>query len=61
LATLEPVNVFRRISRAISRFSHSATPVPSGGATATVVDLGQIQDVQQQELPPEEQQDQESE
>jgi hypothetical protein len=55
------MNVFRRISRAISRLSHSSAPVPSGGAMATQVDLEQIEAVQQQEVEPAEQQEHESE
>jgi hypothetical protein len=55
------VNIFQRIGRAISRLSHSTAPVPAGGAPATAADLQQIEEVQQQELPPEEQQDTESE
>ena len=56
------MNVFRRISRAISRLSRSSVPpVPGGGAMATHVDLGQVEAVQQQELEPEEQQERESE
>ena len=55
------MNVFRRISRAISRLSHSAAPVPSGGAMATRVDLEQIEAVQEHELAPEKQQEPESE
>ena len=55
------MNVFRRISRAISRLSHSPAPVPTGGAMATRVDLEQIEAVQEQELEPEEQQERESE
>lgn len=59
------MNIFRRISRAISRLSHSSTPVPAEGAMAAQVDLGQVEAVQQQELEPEseseEQQERESE
>jgi hypothetical protein len=55
------MNVFRRISRAISRLGRSSAPVPSGGAMATQVDLGQVESVQQQELEPEEQQEHKSE
>lgn len=55
------MNIFQRIGRAISRLSHSTAPVPAGGAPATAADLQQIEEVQQQELPPEEQQDTESE
>jgi hypothetical protein len=62
LVTLEPVNVFRRISRAISRFSNSPTaPIPGGGATATQVEFEQVEAVEQQEFPPEEEREQESE
>jgi len=55
------VNFFRRISRTISRLSRSAAPVPSGAGTATAADLGQIEDIQREELPAEEQEDAESE
>jgi hypothetical protein len=55
------MNVFRSISQAISRLSHSSAPVPSGGAMATQVDLGQVESVQQQELEPEEQQEHKNE
>jgi hypothetical protein len=55
------VKIFQRIGRAISRLSHSTAPVPAGGAPATAADLQQIEAVEQQEFPPEEQQDTESE
>jgi hypothetical protein len=55
------MNVFSRISRAISRLSHSSAPVPAGGAMATQVDLGQVEAVQQEEQEPEEKQEPESE
>jgi hypothetical protein len=55
------VNIFRRISRAISRIGDSPGPVVSGGATATQVDLGQVEAVEEQEFPPEEQEEHESE
>jgi hypothetical protein len=55
------VGVFQRISRAISRLSHSTAPVPAGSAPATAADLQQIEAIEQQEFPPEEEQDTESE
>jgi len=55
------VKIFERISRAISRLSHSTAPVPAGGAPATAADLQQIEAVEKQEFPPEEKEDSESE
>ncbi|MFL5943098.1 MAG: hypothetical protein ACJ75L_07540 [Gaiellaceae bacterium] len=55
------MNVFRRISRAISRLSHSSAPVPAEGAMAAQVDLGQVEAAERQELEPEEPQEPESE
>jgi hypothetical protein len=55
------VKIFQRVGRAISRLSRSTAPVPGGGATATAADLQQVEAVEQQEFPPEERQDTESE
>jgi hypothetical protein len=55
------VNVFHRISRAISRLSRSAAPVPSGGAMATQIDVEQVEAVEEQELTPEERHEHETE
>jgi hypothetical protein len=55
------VSIFGRISRAISRLGGSTAPVPGAGAMGTQVDLEEIQSVEQQEFPAEEEHEQEQE
>jgi hypothetical protein len=55
------VSIFGRISRAISRLGGSTAPVPGAGTMGTQVDLEEIQSIEQQEFPAEEEHEQEQE
>jgi hypothetical protein len=49
------VNIIRRINRALSRAGGSTVPAPGAGAMAAQVDLQEIEAVEEEEFPPEDQ------